>query len=177
MAARSAGGSPVSTPDLPEPPRAVDSDGDGIPDLKTRARRSRRTVTTSTTKTDVPTPTTIPTASRTWGTSARTNPRRITASRTRTAAPTRVRPRPPRLPTNPIKEGPIAFDENSAVVRGETAAILDSIAAFIRDRPGRSTESRSKVTPKRTSVTPRALRRPGQGGATLSRSSAACRLA
>jgi outer membrane protein OmpA-like peptidoglycan-associated protein len=42
----------------------------------------------------------------------------------------------PRAPLPEIKPGPIAFDEGSAIVRGESAAILDSMAAFIKVVPG-----------------------------------------
>jgi len=41
-----------------------------------------------------------------------------------------------RRPLPEIKQGPISFDEGSAVVRGEAAAILDSMVAFIKVAPG-----------------------------------------
>jgi len=44
--------------------------------------------------------------------------------------------RPPRPPLPQIKQGPIAFDEGSAVVRGDSAAILDSMVAYIKVAPG-----------------------------------------
>ncbi len=122
-------------PPEPEPPPAVDSDGDGILDLNDACPSEAEDRDNFDDKDGCPDPDNdldrVPDVTD----KCPNEPETYNGVEDEDGCPDSGRPRPPR-PQSQIKEGPIAFDENSAAIRGETAAILDSIAVFIRDRPG-----------------------------------------
>jgi outer membrane protein OmpA-like peptidoglycan-associated protein len=122
-------------PPEPEPPPVVDSDGDGIPDAKDACPSEPEDKDGFEDQDGCPDPDNDHDRIPDVKDRCPNEPETYNGVEDDDGCPDARAAQRGAAPQSQIKEGPIAFDDNSAVIRPSTAAILDSIAVFVRDRP------------------------------------------
>ena len=119
----------------PEPPPVLDSDGDGIPDSKDACPSEPEDHDGFEDQDGCPDPDNDRDGIPDERDQCPNEPETYNGVQDADGCPDASRVRPDARPQCQLKEGPIAFGDNSAVIRPSTAAILDSLAVCIHARP------------------------------------------